>query len=82
MPRLKESNPRAGFFEPHEFVALRAALPLELRPVVTFAYYTGWRKREVLGMTWDWINLQARTARLQPGTTKNEAGRIIYLDGE
>jgi integrase len=71
-----------GFFEHDEFLALRATLPLELRPVVTFAYYTGWRKREVLGMTWDWVDLHARTARLHPGTTKNDDGRIIYLDGE
>jgi integrase len=82
IPMLKEESPRAGFFEYDEFVALRAALPLELRPVVTFAYYTGWRKREVLGMTWDRVDLQARTARLDPGATKNDDGRIIYLDGE
>jgi integrase len=82
IPMLKEGSPRAGFFEHDEFLALRAALPLELRPVVTFAYYTGWRKREVLGMTWDRVDLQARTARLNPGTTKNDDGRIIYLDGE
>jgi integrase len=82
IPMLKEGGPRVGFFEHDAFLALRAALPLELRPVVTFAYYTGWRKREVLGMSWDRVDLQARTARLHPGTTKNEDGRIIYLDGE
>jgi integrase len=82
IPMLKEGSPRGGFFEHDEFLALRAALPLELRPVVTFAYYTGWRKREVLGMTWDRVDLQVRTARLHPGTTKNDDGRIIYLDGE
>ena len=82
IPMLKEGSPRAGFFEHAEFLALRAALPLELRPVVTFGYYMGWRKREVLGMTWDRVDLQARTARLHPGTTKDDAGRLIYLDRE
>ena len=81
IPMLKEGSPRAGFFEHAEFLALRAALPLELRPVVTFGYYTGWRKREVLGMTWDRVDLQARTARLNPGTTKNDDGRIIISTG-
>jgi integrase len=82
IPMLQERNVRKGFFEHEEFIALRAALPLELRPVVTFAYYTGWRKEEVLTMTWERIDLQARTVRLDPGTTKNDEGRLIYLDGE
>ena len=73
---------RKGFFEHDEFVAHRAALPLEVRAVVTFAYYTGWRKEEVLALTWDRVDLQARTVRLDPGTTKNSEGRLIYLDGE
>jgi integrase len=82
IPMLQEHNVRKGFFEHEEFVALRAALPLELRVVLTFAYYTGWRKEEVLPLTWDRVDLQARTVRLDPGTTKNSEGRLIYLDGE
>jgi integrase len=79
---LQEHNVRKGSFEHDEFVALRAALPLELRVVLTFAYYTGWRKEKVLPLTWDRVDLQARTVRLDPGTTKNSEGRLIYLDGE
>jgi integrase len=82
IPMLQEQNVRKGFFEHDEFVALRAAISLELRPVVTFAYYTGWRKEEVLQLTWDRVDLQARTVRLEPGMTKNSDGRLIYLDGE
>jgi integrase len=82
IPMLREHNVRQEFFEHDEFVALRAALPLELRPVVTFAHYTGWRKQEILGLTWDSVDLQTRTVRLDPGTTKNGDGRLIYLDGE
>jgi integrase len=52
IPMLQEKNVRKGFFEHDEFVALRAALPSEIRPVVTFAYHTGWRKEEVLALTW------------------------------
>src|SRR6266850_2868386 len=76
------SNIRKGFFEHDEFMALRSALPLELRPVVTFAYYTGWRKEEVLALTWDRIDLQVRIVHLDPETTKNDDGRLVYLDGE
>ena len=82
IPMLQEHNVRKGFFEHDEFIALRAALPLEVRPVVTFAYYTGWRKEEILALTWNRVAFQARTVRLDPGTTKNDDGRLIYLDGE
>ncbi len=41
IPMLKESNTRKGFFEHNEFMALRTALPFYVKPVVTFAYYTG-----------------------------------------
>ena len=36
IPMLQERNVRTGFFEHDEFMALRAALPLTLRPVVTW----------------------------------------------
>jgi integrase len=81
IPMLQERNIRKGFFEPDECVALRAALPRGVRPVVTFAYHPGWRKREMLGLTWNGINLQAKTVRLDPGSTKNRHGRLLYLDG-
>jgi hypothetical protein len=41
IPMLQEQNVRKGFFEHDEFVALRAALPVEVRPVATFGYFTG-----------------------------------------
>jgi integrase len=52
---------------------------VELRPVVTFAYYTGWCKQEILGLTWARVDLHAATVRLDPGTTKNREGRTVYL---
>jgi hypothetical protein len=50
IPMLKENNVRKGFFEHKEFLALREVLPDYLKPVVTFAYYTGWRRSEILGL--------------------------------
>jgi integrase len=49
---------------------------------VTFGYYTGWRINEVLTLQWRQIDLEAAEIRLDPGTTKNGKGRVIYLDGE
>jgi len=82
IPMLKENNVRKGFFEHHEYVALLKALPSHLRPVVTFAYRTGWRKSEILGLTWDHVDLEEKTVRLEAGETKNDEARTIYLDEE
>jgi integrase len=82
IPMLKENNVRTGFFEHGEFVAFRGALPDYLQPVATFAYYTGWRKQNILDLMWNQVDLNARTVRLNPGTTKNDAGQMVILDGE
>jgi len=79
---LEEDNVRTGFFTAGEFLALRDALPDYLRPIVTFAYYTGWRKQEILTLGWNQVDLQGKTVRLAPGQTKNKKGRVIALDGE
>jgi integrase len=79
---LGEGKPRQGFFEHGDYLRLLKALPEYLRPVLTFAYHTGWRRGEVLGLTWAQVDREAGIVRLEPGTTKNDQGRTIYLDGE
>lgn len=70
-------NARHGFFERGEFEKVRAQLPEPLRPVMTFAYLTGWRKREILGLRWRDVDLAGGMVRLEPGTTKNRQGRAF-----
>lgn len=82
IPMLKESNVRKGFFEASEYKALKDALPEELKPIVAFGYHSGWRKSEILGLTWDRVDLQEGIVRLNPGETKNEEGRTLYLNEE
>lgn len=82
IPMLKESNVRKGFFEKSDFISLREALPAYLKPMVTFAYKTGWRKEEVTELKWSEVNLDSATVRLNPGETKNDKGRTVYLDTE
>lgn len=82
IPMLKESNTRKGFFEHEEFLALRDALPFYLKPVVTFAYHTGWRLGEILNLTWNKVDMKQGIIRLDPGETKNEEARTIYLEDE
>jgi len=82
IPHLKEDNVRKGFLEYPEFVALRQALPEEIRPVITFAYYTGCRKGEILSLQWTQVDLGARVVRLEAGTTKNDDARLLPLTPE
>jgi integrase len=74
-PMLKEDHVRRGFFEPDQFAAVKRKLSTALRPVVAFAYLTGWRiASEVLPLEWRQVDWQGRTVRLDPGTTKNTEG--------
>jgi len=79
IPKLKVDNVRKGFFEHEEFIRLRAELPEYLRPLVTFAYFTGCRRGEILSLQWRQVDLLGRVVRLEPGTTKNKQARQIPL---
>jgi integrase len=82
IPMLKENNVRQGFFESEDFRAVREALPDHLKPVLTFAYLTGWRKEEILGLRWAQVDRGAGTIRIGQGVTKGGEGRTIILKGE
>jgi integrase len=75
IPKLKENNARRGFFEHHEYLTMSTHLPDEIRPVLSFAYYTGMRKEEILGLRWDQVDLLEPIVRLEPGETKNNEAR-------
>jgi len=73
---LAERNVRRGFLEPAQFAAVERQLPAALRPVLRFAYLTGWRlASEVLPLEWRNVDWTGRVVRLDPGTTKNGEGR-------
>jgi integrase len=82
IPKLKENNVRKGFFEYPDFMAARDALPDYLKGFVTFAYRTGWRKSEVEKLTWSQVDRVQGIVHLEPGETKNDEGRTVYLDDE
>jgi integrase len=82
IPKLAEHNVRKGFFEHHEYQALLAAIPRHLKPVLTFAYYTGTRRGEILSLRWSQVDLDRKLVRLEPGETKNKDARLIPLTTE
>lgn len=86
-PMLKEAAPRSGFFEREQVEAVIRQLSSSprarhLAPVVRFAYITGWRKSEILGLEWRQVDFEAGTVRLEPGTTKNDEARVFPFTQE
>jgi len=55
MPRigfLRPGRPRSGFVYPGDFRRLCRYLPGPIRDVAEFAYWTGWRRGELLALGW------------------------------
>jgi integrase len=81
-PTIAVQNARKGFFERDQFEKVLAELPEHLQPLATVAYWTGWRKSELLRLEQRHVDLGAGTLRLDVGTTKNKDGRVVYLPPE
>ncbi len=80
VPMLAEDNVRRGFFELPEFQLILTHLAEHVKPVVRFAFVTGWRCiSEVLPLQWSQVDFQAETIRLEPGTTKNKQARVFPM---
>jgi integrase len=79
-PMPTVSNTRKGFFEPEDFEAFVQHLPTAIADVARFAYATGWRKGEIVSLTWEQIDHAAHEVRLHD--SKNGEGRTLALDGD
>jgi integrase len=83
LDKPKEGPPREGFFEREQYEAVRRRLAVDLQVAVTIAYTYGWRMQsEVLMVERRQLDLEAGTLRLDPGQTKNDEGRVVYLTPE
>ena len=78
--RLKETAPRGGFFEEEQYKAVHRHLPVDLQVVAAIAYRFGWRARsEILPLERRHLDLEHGTLTLDPGMTKNDDARKVYL---
>ena len=77
--RLRENPPRQGFFEHPEYRAVRAHLPAPWQDILDLAYYSGWRKQEILGLTWEEIDMAGGVIRLSPARSKTLVGRMLPI---
>jgi integrase len=76
---MTERNRRTGFFEWEQFTKLREHLPEYLKPVMTVAYYTGWRTPSEL-LTREKKDIVNGFLVLEAGEAKNEEPRRFPLD--
>jgi integrase len=80
---LKGAAPRAGFFEEARYTAVRRWLRPDLQVACNLAYTYGWRMLdEVLTLEKAQLDLSAGTVRLEPGGSKNDDARLVYLTPE
>jgi len=79
IPKLAEGSARQGFIDETALDALVKELPVEVGQVARFAYWTGCRKAEMLGMRWDWVDLNAAVVMLPASITKSGEGRVLPL---
>lgn len=77
--RLTENPPRQGFFEHAEYLAVRGHLPSPYQDVLDFAYYSGWRRREITELTWDEVDTHGGVIRLDPRRSKTRTGRVLPI---
>lgn len=79
-PQVAVNNARNVFLTDAEVEAVREELPAALKNLWTVAAWTGWRRNELLNLTWDRVDLDTGIVRLDPHTTKNKAGREVPFD--
>jgi integrase len=77
--KLQENNVRERILTPDEFGRLLNASDDHLKPVILVAYFSGMRKSEILGLTWDEVDLEKGFIRLHAQRTKTRVGRSIPL---
>jgi len=76
-PRIEHLRVRSGFFDAHEWAQVRKHLRPDFRDAADFAFLSGWREMEVLGLKWSNVYDRDGVIKLDEGSTKSGAGRVL-----
>lgn len=79
--KLPEALPRQGFFEHTQYLAVRCELEPDLQDVLDFAYYSGWRRNEIIRLTWAEVDCAGEVIRLDPNRVKTSEPRVLPIRG-
>ncbi len=81
LPSIDVHNARENFFEHGDYLEVLKHLSsddaTDIAPVVEFAYITGWRKQEILGLKWADVSFDHGEVRLRASRSKNYEGRTF-----
>ncbi len=77
IPPNDPSTVRKGFVTRDALQTLLKHLPEHLRSLVEFAFFTGWRKREMTGLKWAAVDREAHEIRLRAEETKTATARVL-----
>lgn len=77
IPPLELHNARRGFFEQAEFDQIYGFFREPVNDLVQFAYRSGWRRAEILGLTWADVDQVAGVVRLRD--SKSGEGRVVPM---
>lgn len=75
-----KEEPKGRYIPDDEFWKIHEFLPDYLKPVVLTAYMTGMRRGEILGLTWDRVDLFSGYIDLSSDVTKTDELRRIYFN--
>ena len=76
----QENNQRIRFLAYEEEARLLGACKEPLKPLVIAALHTGFRASELLSLTWEDVDFERRTVRVQAGYAKNGESRSVPMN--
>jgi len=78
--KLYKETSRSRTLTQEEYQRLLDCCPPHFRPIVLLAYYTGMRKGEIFGLTWERVDFHNGVIILEAEDTKTQEKREIPLD--
>ncbi len=76
------ANARDRILSREEYDRLMEQAKPHLKPIIATGYFTGMREGEILGLTWDKVDLKERVIRLDAEDTKDREKRDIPIFDE
>lgn len=75
----KNENARDITISLESFNAMAESMPKYARDIISTAFYTGMRREEILGLTWDRVDLEKKVIILEAKHTKTNRKRYVPI---
>ncbi|MFA5180620.1 MAG: site-specific integrase [Syntrophales bacterium] len=78
----KNANARDVVLSVNQFDQLMTHLPLHTKRIVAMGFYTGMRKKEIVSLTWDKVDMKKKVIRLEIADTKDREPREVPISDD